>query len=111
MTITLLWLMGDVERVTAHGELGGVGNHLTAHQRGAHSARAHGDAVGNDDGVELDRRSSRRFDALRGMLSEVAQMHVAGSDRREAVHHGDQRLRDDLGVEAGGVKHGARGRP
>ncbi len=100
-----------VERMAAHGELGGIGDHLAAHQRGAHAARAHGDAVGNDDGVELDRRSARCLDALRGMLGEVAQMHVAGRYGREAVHHGDQRLRQGLRVETGGVKHGARGRP
>jgi hypothetical protein len=44
------------------------------------------------------------------MLREVAQMHVAGRDGREAVHNRDQRFRKVLGVEPGGVKHGTRGR-
>jgi hypothetical protein len=39
-----------------------VGDDLAADQRGLHPGRAHRDAVGDDDGVEVDRIAARRDD-------------------------------------------------
>ncbi len=95
-----------VERMAAHGELGRIGDQLAAHQRGPHAARAHGDAVGDDDRVEVDRGAAGCLDPAPGVIGEVAQVHVARGYSRPAVDDGDERLGERFLVIACGAEHG-----
>src|SRR5690606_2820769 len=53
-----------VEHVTAANELDGVGDDLAGDEGGLHALGAHGDAVGDGDGVELHGRATGGADAF-----------------------------------------------
>src|SRR5690606_41809570 len=53
-----------VEHVAAGDELDGVGDHVAANQRCLHAFGAHGDAVGDGDGVELHGSTAGGADAF-----------------------------------------------
>ena len=55
-------------------------------------SRAHRDAVGDGDGVELHRRAARLANALLDGLGDLAQMEVAGADLGPGVGDADDRL-------------------
>ena len=73
-------------------------------------AAAHGDAVGDRDRVELDRRAARRAHAFARVLRQIAQGEIARRDVRPRMHDRDQRSRDGRFVEPGRAQHRARGR-
>ena len=70
-------------------------------------SRAHRDAVGDGDGVELDRRAAGVEHAGAHVLRQVAQGEVARRHVGPGVDDGDQRLRDRGVVQSGGAQHRA----
>ena len=97
-----------VEQVAVGDELDRVGDHLARDQRGAHAGRAHRDAVGDRDRVELDRRAARGADALLHVHGELALVEVARHRLDPRRRDADQRLREVLVGEADGLEHRAR---
>jgi hypothetical protein len=100
-----------VEAVAVDGQLDRIGDHLATDERGAHARGAHGDAIGDRDGVEFDRRATGGADAGGRVLGQLAQVEVARADVRPGVHHRDQRLADVGVVQAGSAQHRAGGSP
>src|SRR3546814_6488507 len=68
--------------------------YTTLFRSAAHAVTAHGNAVGDGDGVELHRCAAGGADAGLGVLGQRAQVEVARRDIRPAVHHRHQRLGD-----------------
>ncbi len=99
-----------VEEVAAGDELDRVGHDLAAHQRGPHALRAHRDAVGDGDGVELERRAAGLADPLLDVRREIAQVIVAGADLDPGVGDADERAIEVVVRQADGAQHRARGR-
>ncbi len=64
---------------------------------------AHGDAVIDRNGIEFLGDAARTFDFARDELAEILQMHMAGHELGERVHHGDNRLAEILILHAGGA--------
>ncbi len=81
-----------VEEIAAGNEFDGVGDHFARDQRGLHALRAHRDAVGDGDGVELHRRAAGLANAFLQGLGDFAQMHVAGADLGPGVGDADDGL-------------------
>ena len=52
-----------IEEIPPCDQFDRIGDHLTADERGAHALAAHGDAVRDRDGVELQGRAARVADA------------------------------------------------
>ena len=99
-----------VEGVGHDEEFDRVSDHFTGDERRFHALGAHGDAVGNGDGVKLDGGTAGGANAFLHFFRERAQMEIAGRDFRPGIGDGDQRARE-IGVgEAGGLEHGAGGR-
>ncbi len=61
-------------------------------ERGLHAFGAHGDAVGDGDGVELHGRAAGLADALLDGLGDLAEMEVAGADLGPGVGDADDGL-------------------
>ena len=99
-----------VEHIAARYKFDGIRNHFAADQRCPHSLRAHCDAVGNGNGVELQRRATGFADASFHVFSEFAQVIVAWPDFNPGVRDADQRLLEVGIVEADRLEHRARGR-
>jgi hypothetical protein len=88
-----------VEAFGLHDDLDGVGDDLTGDQGEVHALVAHGDAVGDGDGAELQRVTATGVHTLLGRLSEPVQRQVARGDLVP-------RARDaDLGLVPVGVAH------
>ena len=98
-----------VEHVAAHQQLDGIGDHFAADERGLHALGAHGDAVGDGDGVELHGSAAGRADALLHLHGELAQVVIAGHGLDPGVGDADDGLGEILVGEADGLQHGARG--
>ena len=81
-----------VGAVRVHHVLDAVGDEIAARQRIQHPAVAHGDAVVDRNGVELDAPATGRVDGLLHLLPDVVQVHVAGDELGEAIGDGDDRL-------------------
>ena len=96
-----------VEEVAARDELDRVGDHLARDQRGAHAGRAHRDAVGDGDRVELDRRAAGGADAVLHVHGELALVQVARHRLDPGRRDADERLREILVGEADGLQHRA----
>ena len=94
-----------VERVGAHEKLDRIGDHFARDQRSLHPLGAHGDPVGNGDGVELDRSATRGANACFHALGQLPQMKIAGSDFRPGIGHGDERASEVVVGEPGGFQH------
>ena len=72
-------------------------------------ARAHRDAVGDRDGVELHRRAAGLADALLDLRGQRAQVEVARHRLDPGRGHADDRLGQGLVVVADALQVGARG--
>ena len=70
---------------------------------------AHGDAVGDGDGVELHRRAAGLADALLDGVGDVAEMEVAGADLGPGVGDADDGLVQVFFAEADAAQVGAGG--
>ncbi len=98
---------GRVERVTSHGELDRIRDHLARDERGAHAGGAHRDAVGDRDGVELDRRPAGGAHACLHESREPAEVHVARRHLGPCVRDRHERALDLGGGQARRAQHGA----
>ncbi len=97
-----------VEEIAARDELHRVGDDLAADQRGLHAFGAHGDAVGDGDGVELHRRAAGFAHALLHGFGELAEVEVAGADFGPGIGDADDRLVQVFFREADAAQVGAR---
>jgi hypothetical protein len=97
-----------VEGVAAGDELDGVGDDFAADEGGLHAFGAHGDAVGDGDGVELHGRGAGLADAFLDAGGEAAQVEVAGADLDPGVGDADERLAQVLVGEAHRFQHRPR---
>ena len=100
-----------VQLVALDRQLDGVGHNLARDQRGLHSGRAHGDAVGHDDGVEVHRIAAGGRDPGAHVPGQPVQVHVARRDRRPGVDDADHRLVEVGVLHTRGPQIGPRGRP
>ena len=78
-------------------------------RRGLHALGAHGDAVGDGDGVELHGRAAGVADALLDGCGDVAEMEVAGADLGPGVGDADDGLVQVFFAEADAAQVGAGG--
>src|SRR4029078_2558929 len=97
-----------VEEIAARDQLDRIGDDLAADQRGAHAGRAHGDPVGDRDGVELHRRAPGLADAVLDRGGELAQVQVAGADLGPGGGQADDGAVERVTVEAGGAQQRPR---
>ena len=96
-----------VKHISARHQFDRIGDHFAAHQRGAHPFGAHGDAVGNGYGVELQRRSAGCADAGLHVDGKLSQVIVARANFDPGVRYADERLGEILVLESAGAQHGA----
>jgi hypothetical protein len=68
----------------------------------------HGDAVVDGDRVEFLGDAAGRFDLAGDELAQILQVHVAGHELGEGVHHGDDRLAEVAVLHAGRTPKPAR---
>ena len=97
-----------VEQVSASNEFNRVGDYLAADERGAHSLRAHRNAVGDRDRVELHRRGPRCADSRLHVSCELALVEVAWHRFDPCRGHTDDGTSQVLIGEADRLQHGAR---
>ena len=76
----------------AQHRLDAVGDQLAAGERILHADMAHGDAVVDADGVELERNPAGRVDRFAHFLADHIQMGVARNDLHERIADRDKRL-------------------
>ena len=98
----------SVEKIAAGDQFDRVGDHLARNQRSLHTLRAHRDAVGNGDGVELHRRTAGFSNAFLQRFSNFAQVHITGSDFGPGIGDADDRLMQIVFRESGSTQIRAR---
>ena len=81
-----------IEKISASDKFNRVGNDFAADQRSFHPFGAHGNAIGDGNSIELERRAAGFADAVFYMLRELAQVVVAGADFNPGVGDADQRF-------------------
>src|SRR6267142_5710371 len=69
-----------VKKISAGHQFDGVGNDFAADQRSLHSFGAHGDVVGDGNGIEFERCAASFADAGFHVFGKFAQVIVAGAD-------------------------------
>jgi len=74
-----------------------------------HALVAHGDAVGDGDGAELERVAARRVHAGLGRLRQPIQREVARRDLVPRTRDADLRLREVVVTQAYRAEHPSRG--
>ena len=97
-----------VEHVAARHQFDGIGDHLAAHEGCLHALGAHGDAVGDDDGVELEGCAAGLAHPPLHVRRQIPQVVVAGPDLRPRVGDADQWPGEGVVVVADGLVHGPR---
>ena len=100
---------GGVEGVADAAHFDGVGDQFAGDQGGLHALGAHGDAVGDGNGVDLHGCAAGFADALHDFLGELAVGVVAGHGADPGVGDHDERAAQVVGHEADGVELGASG--
>ena len=85
-----------IEARSHRDSLDRVGDELAARERVLHARVAHGDAVADTNGRELDRRTASSSDAELRSLSDLTQVDVAWDDLVEGIADADQRLLEVL---------------
>ena len=98
-----------VEEIAARDQFDGVGDHFAADERGLHALGAHGDAVGDGDGVELHGRAAGVANAFLHGCGEFTQVIVAGADFDPGVGDADDGLTQIFVGKADRLQHGAGG--
>ena len=93
----------SVEEIAAGDEFDGVGDDLAADQRGAHAFRAHGDAVGDGNRVELERSAAGGANAVFDVHGEFAKVIVARADLNPGIGNADERLGEIVIAKAAGA--------
>jgi len=92
-----------------HDGLDGVGDDFAGDEGIFHSLGAHGNAVGNGDGIENDGFATRSIRPGLGFTGELVNVHVAGRDITPGGGDPDEGFFEILGLESHGIQHGARG--
>ncbi len=93
--------------VAVHHVFHAVGDQVAAGQRIQHAAMAHGDAVIDGNGVELLGHAAGGLDLAGHHLAQILEVHMAGHELGEGVHHGDDGLAEIAILHAGGAPQGA----
>ena len=75
--------------IASRDEFDRVSNDFAADQGSAHPLSAHGDAIGDRDGIEFHRCSASRANAGLHRGSEFTQMEVAGADFSPGIGNAD----------------------
>ncbi len=96
-----------VKNVAAGDKLDGVGDHFAADQRSAHALRAHGDAVGNGNGVELERSAAGGANAVLNVHGQFAKVKVARADFDPGIRNADEGLGEIVITKPASAEHGA----
>jgi hypothetical protein len=78
-----------VHPLGVHHQLDRVGDHLAADERRPHALVAHGDGVGDRDGVELQRHRAGQPHPGLGGVGELVEVDVAGGDLVPRRGHAD----------------------
>src|SRR2546427_5410677 len=99
-----------IEEVAPGDQLDRVRDDFAADERSAHAFRTHGDAVGDGDGVELERSATRGANAFLHMQRQFAEVIIAGADFNPGVRHADERLFEIVVAQTRDAQHGASGR-
>ena len=81
-----------VEAFGRNGGLDGVRDHVSGDEAVTHALGAHGDAVGDGNGAEVDGFAAIGVDAIACVAGEVAEVHVAGSQVAWGAGNADLRL-------------------
>ena len=97
-----------IKHIRHRHQFDAVGDNLAADQRAFHALGAHGDAVRDADGVELEGRAAGRADAAFDIDRQLAQVEVAGSDFGPGIGDADQWLGQVVIAVADRFEHGAR---
>ncbi len=93
---------------TDHG-LNGVSNDFARDQGILHPFGAHGNAVGDGDGIEDDALATGRIHALRAFFGETVNVHVARRDHAPGGGDADLRFVEVLPIESHRMQHRAAG--
>src|SRR6266478_837003 len=96
-----------IEKVSARHQLDGIGDNFPTNEGSAHAFRAHGDAVGDGYGVELERGTAGSANAVFDVLSELTEVIVARADFDPSIRHSHERLGEILIAQSTSAKHGA----
>ena len=83
-----------------------IGDEVPGWQAVEHAVVAHGDTVVHGDGIELFGDATCCLDLTRNQLSEVFEMHVAGHELGERIHHRNDGLLKVLILHAGCTPQG-----
>ena len=83
---------------------------LARRQAVEHAVMAHRDAVIDRDRVELLGDAAGLFDLAGHQLAEILEVHVAGNELRERIHHRDDRLAEILVLHSGRAPEAAGAR-
>src|SRR5690606_4008612 len=81
-----------VETFGRDGGFDGIGDDLAGDQGVAHSFGSHADAVGDGDGVEIDRFAAGVGDSFAGVFAEFAEVDIAGGHVARIGGDGDLRF-------------------
>ena len=87
--------------------LDGVRDDFARHEGILHPLGAHGDAVGDGDGIEDDALATGCIHALRALFGEAVNVHVARRDHAPSGGDANLRFVEVLPVKTYGVQHGA----
>ena len=97
-----------VKQIAARDQFNRIRDDFAADQRSTHALGAHGDAVGDGNGVEFKRCAACRANPGLDVFCQFAQVIVAGPDFDPGVGHADERFLEIVIFEAAGAQHGAR---
>ena len=84
-----------------------IGDKIPGRQAIEHAVVAHGNTVVHGNGVELFGDAASRFDLTRHQLPQIFEVHVAGHELGERIHHRDDGLLKVLILHAGCAPQGA----
>ena len=98
-----------IEPFTTRHHFDGIGDDFARDEGIFHSFGAHGDAIGNSDGVEHDGLAAGRVRAGRGVIGQLIDMHIARRHHAPGGGDADLALREIGVAEPHRVQHGAAG--
>jgi hypothetical protein len=98
----------SVEHISPSDQLDGVGDDFAADQRGTHTFRAHGDAVGDRNGIEFKWSAAGGANAVLNVHGKLAEVKVAGAYLNPGICNANERLGEVVIPQAAGAQHGAR---
>ena len=97
--------------IPARYQFNRVGDNLTAHKRGTHALCAHGDTVGDGDGIELHRSPAGFTYPALNPSGKLTQMIVARTNFRPGIRNANNGTTKVFVCESHCLEHGARRSP